>query len=241
MFALVFRRYAPFAKFGFGFEGDNRGGPSLSVHATARTVGVVLFARGSVGSMTGTSSGTQFVGGGDFLRKLLGTPKSKVNCNLSRQHCGANSISFIASTAGANPMFRIRGIGNVAPDIDTFVDFSAEWVGSGVRFIGAVRGDDFPNAEVFVLDAKDQGCLLFDGRTTGGQDIGPMTRLAGAHELQRLGSFWCTMPLSSQGIFLHPKPSCSVTKMVAKERSAAWIGQGGQFTGGGASGRWGRG
>src|SRR5438067_2540399 len=53
------------------------------------------------------------------------------------------------------------------PTIDTFVDFRAEWSGTGVRFVGVVRGDDFPNAEVFVLDSRGTGCLLFDGRTTG--------------------------------------------------------------------------
>jgi hypothetical protein len=40
-FVLVFRRYAPFAKFGFGFEGDQRTGPSISLLATARTIGIV--------------------------------------------------------------------------------------------------------------------------------------------------------------------------------------------------------
>jgi hypothetical protein len=47
-FFLVFRRYAPF---GFGFEGDHRSGPSVSMRATARTIGTVPFDRGCVGSM----------------------------------------------------------------------------------------------------------------------------------------------------------------------------------------------
>jgi hypothetical protein len=32
-----------------------------------------------------------------------------------------------------------------------------------------------------------------------------MTRLAGAHASQRLGTFQCALPLSPQGTFLHPK------------------------------------
>jgi hypothetical protein len=82
-----------------------------------------------------------------------------------------------------------------APDIDTFIDFRAEWMGTGFRVHGLVRGDDFPNAEVFVLDPIGHGCLLFDGRTTGGQDTGPIMRLAGAYESRRLGLFNCAMPL----------------------------------------------
>ena len=55
---LVFRRYAPFAEFGMGFEGDHRTGPSVSMNVTARTIGTVPFARGAVGAVTASSSGT---------------------------------------------------------------------------------------------------------------------------------------------------------------------------------------
>jgi hypothetical protein len=232
-FALVFRRYAPFARFGFGFDGDHRQSPSVSMQATARTTGVVPFARGSIDSLHANSSGTQFTGGGDWLRKLLGRHVSNVTCKLSNKLVSTSSVSFTASTAGANPM--VPG----APDIDTFVDFRAVWSGTGVRFFGVVRGDDFPNAEVFVLDSKGQGFLLFDGRTTGGQNTGPMTRLAGAHASQTLGTFQCAVPLSPQGIFLSARNSCPVTKMEpGKPPSQARLGRGGQFARGGATGRW---
>jgi hypothetical protein len=232
-FILVFRRYAPFSKFGFGFEGDNRTGPSVSMEATARTIGLVPFERGSVGSIHAESSGTEFLGLGAWVRKLAGKRKSKVSCSISNKIMSKNSLSFTASTAGANPM--VPG----APDIDTFVDFGVEWIGKGLRFRGSVRGDDFPNAEVFVLDSKGFGCLLFDGRTTGGQDTGPLTRLAGPHESQNLGSFSCAVTLSPGGIFLSSKLSCPSTTM---EQTAghrvAWDGSGGKFSGGGASLQW---
>ena len=126
-----------------------------------------------------------------------------------------------------------------APDIDTFVDFGVEWIGNGLRFRGSVRGDDFPNAEIFVLDSKGFGCLLFDGRTTGGQDTGPLTRLAGSHESQNLGSFNCTTSLSPAGAFLSSKTSCPSTTMEqTKGPRVAWDGRGGKFSGGGASSRW---
>jgi hypothetical protein len=229
-YTLLFRRYAPFAKFGFGFEGDHRVGPSTSMLATARTIGVVPFARGSVGSVKGDSSGTEYVGGGDWLRKMAGRHKSHVSSVISKECISANTISFRASTAGANPM--VPG----APDIDTIVDFCAEWIASGLRFSGVVRGDDFPNAEVFVLDSGSVGCLLFDGRTTGGQDTGPIIRLAGSHETQILGAFSCAVPILPSGAFVSPKNRCPVTMMESAARR--WRGAGGQFNGAGATGRW---
>ncbi len=230
-FFLIFRRYAPFAKFGFGFEGDHRKGPSVSMQATARTIGIVPFENGKIGLVTANSSGTHYNGGGDWLRKLAGNPMSKGSSSKSNKAVARNSISFTSSTAGANPMIPY------SPDIDTIIDFRADWTGTGVRFFGSARGDDFPNAEIFVLDSKGQGCLLFDGRTTGGQDTGPITRLAGAHQSQRLGSFHCAIPLSPAGTFLGPKTSCPVTKM-EMSLTGRWGPGTGAFNGAGASVRW---
>jgi hypothetical protein len=224
-FFLVFRRYAPFNEFGFGFEGDHRSGPSVSMAATARTIGIVAFDRGSIANVEASSSGTQFMGAGDHVRRLLGKHTSHVKCSISKKMISKPWISFTASTAGANPMLR-----GVAPDIDTFVDFRAEWFGTGVTFLGVVRGDDFPNAEVFVLDWQGVGCLLFDGRTTGGRNTGPMTRLAGAHESQVLGRFHCAIPLAGPSTFRQAKTGCLVTTMEFVKTQAQY--------GGGASGRW---
>jgi hypothetical protein len=207
-FMLVFRRYAPFAQFGFGFEGDHRLHPSVSMDTTARTIGIVSFGRGNIGSIRATTSGTQYTAGGEWLRLFLRKHQSDVSSTATKKQVSQNCVSFTASTAGANPM-----LGRAAPTIDTFIDFRAEWIGNGVRFNGAVRGDNFPNAEVFVLDSKGQGCLLFDGRTTGGQDSGPITRLAGDHEELQLGLFHCSMPVSPSGTFLTPRISSPVTIM----------------------------
>ncbi|HEX7564056.1 MAG TPA: hypothetical protein VF396_12520 [Bradyrhizobium sp.] len=178
-----------------------------------------------------TSSGTHYDGAGVWLRKLAGNPKSNVSSSISNKVIAENFISFSASTAGANPM--IPG----APDIDTFVDFRVDWVGTGLRFQGSLRGDDFPNAEVFVLDSKGQGCLLFDGRTTGGQNTGPMTRLAGAHQSQRLGSFHCAMPISPSGTFLASRNFSPVTKMEMRP-GGRWGPGTGKFNGAGATSSW---
>lgn len=208
-FAFVFRRYAPFATFGLGFEGDNRSGPSISLSATARTIGCVPFEPGSVGLLAASSSGSEYAGGGGMLRHFLGRHTSKVRGSVVVRVQTSSRLAFTAQTAGANPMLP------KAPDIDTFVDVEIDFVGNSLRFRGTLRGDDFPNAEVFVLDAKGTGCLLFDGRTTGGQDTGPMTRLAGDHSSQRLGAFSSVVGLARDGNFLAPKTSCAKTMMSA--------------------------
>jgi hypothetical protein len=232
-FVLVFRRYAPFGSFGFGFEGDHRDKPSMSSLVSARTIGCVPFDRGGIGAMHAYSSGTQYVGAGDAVRRFLGRPLSIVEKAVRTSIVSANAISFTAQTAGANPM--IPG----APAIDTFLDVRVEWIANSLRVQGSVRGDDFPNAEVFVLDSKGTGRLLFDGRTTGGQNTGPMTRLAGANDGQQLGSFSCVTGLGADGSFLSSKPSCPVTVMKpAAKHAGTGIGSGGRFSGGSASGRW---
>jgi hypothetical protein len=126
-----------------------------------------------------------------------------------------------------------------ATDIDTILDVRVEWIANTLRVQGSVRGDDFPNAEVFVLDAEEKGCLLFDGRTTGGQNSGPITRLAGAHDGQRLGSFFCAIGLGADGGFIASKPACPITIMKQAVHPAdRAIGNDGRFSGGGATGRW---
>jgi hypothetical protein len=45
VYFLVVRRYAPFSSFDGGFEGDSRTEATVNPMATARTIGVVAFAR----------------------------------------------------------------------------------------------------------------------------------------------------------------------------------------------------
>jgi hypothetical protein len=212
-FLLVFRRYAPFDVFGMGFEGDHRSGPSVSLASTARTIGIVEFIRGDILSFRSFSSGTRFVGslatdaffmGGFNILMLRGQKFSNVTKTLTRM-VTPDSIGLSASTAGANPL--VPG----APDIDTFVDFNVQWLGANLVMQGRVRGDDFPNAEVFVLDSTGTACLLFDGRTTKDKDVGPMTELAGSHETQTLGGYFAAMKLTSGGDFTAGRTSCPIT------------------------------
>lgn len=190
-YMLVFKRYAPFETFGFGFEGDKRTAPSSKRGATARTIGVVEFTQTSVSSkILGYSSGSRWFSDAPLTY-------SDVTAKVSTQTASGSAIAFTASTAGALPL--IPG----APDIDTFVDLHAKFSPIDIAFSGKVRGDTFPNAEVWVYDgtATAKHALLFDFRTGGNRDTGPFG-LAGSHEKTILGRFQIIVPIDSSGKFV---------------------------------------
>jgi hypothetical protein len=204
MYFLVVRRYAPFATFGGGFEGDSRSAGTVNPFASARTIGVAAFTLGNVTGYEGWSSGSTFDGAGDWIRKIIGRHFSHVKADVSGTVNGRAVIAFTMHTAGANPLIPI-----VAPDIVTYVDFKATYNATSVVFEGVVRGDTFPNCEVFVLDVKGNGEMLFDYRTAGGQNTGPL-RLIGRGN-SSLGTFNDTVAVNDE-IFVAPQPTCMPTK-----------------------------
>jgi hypothetical protein len=195
IYGLFFRRYAPFDTFGGGFEGDHRTAASTRLTDTARTVGALNFAPGNVGNMRGESSGTTFAGLGAYVERLLGRHFSKVTSSVSVSTRSLDCLRFTAQTAGANPM--VPG----APAIDTFLDMTVLFRKQALVLEGTLRGDSFPNAEVFVTDARGQSVLLLAYATDAGRNTGPMTRLAGDHSEQRLGSFHRRIALTRLGLF----------------------------------------
>lgn len=181
---LFVRRYAPFSQFGGGFEGDTRTQATTSPTATARTIGVVEFSATSVLGYRSFSDGTMFLGATAWLANKIGRKYSTVKADVTRISKGRNSIFFTVFTAGSNPL--VPG----APDIDTYVDVKATFDGASgnTRYEGTVRGDNFPNAEVFVVEDSKREVLLFDFHTGGGKNTGP-ARLFGEHADLVLGTF----------------------------------------------------
>lgn len=203
-FFLVVRRYAPFASFGGGFEGDVRQAGSVDPAATARTVGVVTFDQVSVQAYMGFSSGSTFEGAGQWVSKRIGRHFSQVKTTVSNERRVGSTLSFTVHTAGANPLVPV-----VAPDIDTFVDLEVAFGAAGLSVSGRVRGDAFPNAESILLDSALQGALLFDFHTKGGRTTGPAS-LFGAHADQLLGRFALDLPLAGDR-FAAPNPARAPT------------------------------
>jgi hypothetical protein len=205
VFALWFRRYAPFASFGVPpFKGDNRG-PSTDPSASSRTFGCVGFTPQQVLDSRQGSSGTEF--DLPLLRRLHA--RSGVSLTTARTRLqGPMLIEFEAHCAGSNPL--MPG----SPDIDTFVTARVD---SGMarllRMQLTVRGDNFPNLEVFVQCLRSgHTALLIDGRTTGGRHTGPLTRLWGAKAAQELARATVSLPLDAQGA-LARSSGCSASTL----------------------------
>lgn len=195
-FGLFFRRYAPFDTFGFGFRGDGRKEGSTSLTATARTYGLVGFNRAGLIKYFAGTSGTHYhtTVWGDIVA-LAKVSRSVAWGNVA----GPDLFQFSASTAGANPL--VMG----SPDIDTSVagrfDFSHP---TSLRVDLQARGDNFPNLEVFlVCFTTAHAALLIDGRTTGGQNTGPFTRLPGSHADQPLGRYNGYLALTPAGTLMN--------------------------------------
>ncbi|MBX3501650.1 MAG: hypothetical protein KF889_19590 [Alphaproteobacteria bacterium] len=210
-YGLWFRRYAPFATFGSigigEFEGDTRTQASGSISDTSRTYGCVLFSRTEAVRAYGGSSGT-------ILFPKLGGPIHGMAAVKTTFRKGASktsgTIAFSAGTEGGNPL--VPG----APEIDTIVSVEVDFSRPGrMEISGEVFGDNFPNLEVFVYCYRSRtSAILVDGRTTGGRNSGPGSRLFGSHATHRIARFDVSLSLDSSGRLTgaYKPPATSLTE-----------------------------
>jgi hypothetical protein len=201
VYVLCFRRYAPFDQFGVAFEGDHRASGSTSWKATSRTYGCLFFNRSEILYGFAGSSGSRWAGKASVvslaLRTLGFTTTDAAFADVSLdvvENVRPSVIAFSASTAGSNPL--LPG----APDINTTVKMQFDFTKKGVLSInGGAFGDNFPNLEVFLVSPAGKSALLIDGRTTGGKDTGPSTRLPGSHDDHPLGQCHISLQLNDRG------------------------------------------
>lgn len=224
---VYLRRYAPFVSFGGGFEGDNRGF-SMMPDAPSRTSGVAsLGPRPSSLHAKASSSGSAWVGPWDVRRRIpwlpgsIGTARSHVRAEVSKVVSRPGTVTFTLMTEGNLPLkdlmlpgFAAEAIDSVTdwfvpgsrplegtPDIDSFLDIEVASTGGRITFSGTLRGDGFPNAEVFVLDDRGTGIALVDYRTAS-NEAGPLYRLFDTGEKNTLATFRQEWRLDSQGFFV---------------------------------------
>jgi hypothetical protein len=237
-YTLFVRRYAPFASFGGGFEGDNRS-YSCNPRTTARTTGIVTFGGGGRVVASGHAAGSAYVGPWFTRRRLpLGTIEkhtAEVRTTLSSVMATEGVVRFTLHTEGSLPLkdiiLRKKAVdvfGGVTldraadaidglarwwqpdaprpqgtPDIDTFLDLRVAIDARRMMFEGTLRGDgfpNFPNAEVFVLDAAGVAVGLLDYRTSSG-GLGPFHRLYGTGAGKHLARFVRHVGLRADGRF----------------------------------------
>lgn len=197
-YTLVVRRYARFESFFGGFEGDNRQFSTDMKATARTVGLVTFAIRGSGAPTTsGYSSGSSYVGPWAVRKKFpftryifgnIGNDPGQVRVTVENVAHTSTGISFDVRTSGNLPLKDmmlwkpIAGAINKAsdkirpkaphvqgtPNIDTYIDVN---IVSGVGYIdvdGTMRGDDFPDAEVFLLDENQQPAPLLDYRTSGG-------------------------------------------------------------------------
>jgi hypothetical protein len=238
-YSLVVRRYAPFESFGGGFEGDNRQF-SVSMTATARTVGIVLFSRLGAHENTakGYSSGSSYLGPWAVRRShklgAIGKHIGQVRVQLTAISSNGGKVAFTIQTSGNLPIKDVMLLKPIAttidklygfarpnlphpqgsPNIDTFLDFKATIAGAVMDIEGVMRGDSFPNAEVFLLDTKQRAAPLLDYRTSGGI-AGPL-RLIIAHPHTKRAEFCKRISLQPDGSF-HPNAAAGPPTVVQEK------------------------
>jgi hypothetical protein len=230
VFAIWFRRYAPFREFGavgFRFEGDHRSG-STSSSVTSRTYGGLFFNKSEILYGTSGSSGTKYTGyapwtivlPGGLLARLLnddvrGTEALAKVSLVVKENVRPGIVEFSASTAGNNPL--VPGSPNIDTHLKARIDFSQPRL-LGVS--GRVFGDDFPNLEVFLISANGRSALLVDAHTTGGQDSGPMTGLPGSGENHLLGQFNNSLSLDDRGQLVFDTRAAATRMLPSKYRGS---------------------
>ena len=238
-YTLVVRRYAPFESFGGGFEGDNRQF-STSMTAKARTVGVVVFSRDRVIEFRERLQ-QRLVLCRTLGRPQKSPPRRYRYARRSSQSACHWSVQrtwqgpFTVETSGNLPMKDVMLYGPIAgaidrvnawvrpkspspqgsPNIDTFLDVAVTVAGGYMTVEGVLRGDSFPNAEVFLLDSatRQNVAPLLDYQTNGGV-AGPL-RLVLSHPQTCRAEFRKRIRLQSDGSF---GPGSDGPPIVFKER-----------------------
>ncbi|CAH0250383.1 hypothetical protein SRABI04_03215 [Chryseobacterium sp. Bi04] len=171
-FFMQTRSFAPFNRFGMGFEGDGNNRKFSTSQSDTYRIAATAKINLDNRSMTMTPHITH----SDWLGTEFSSATSPTNVKGSNAY-NSNKQSFYVHMYGSNKAM-LWGI--VSPDIDTNVSFNVSNVMKGQSFDieGTVYGDKFPSNETFITDTK--GNSLFLGAS--GADGSPYTSLAGDNE-----------------------------------------------------------
>jgi hypothetical protein len=184
---LYVRSFAPWQWFGIEpppyacadncFHGDDRSF-TTSLSVTSRISGKIQFRLPGMtiyGTPTATSSPSVDV---------YGRTKTAVDTITTTSQGGMLNMHF----SGANPLIWPQSL---SPDIDTRLDLigSVDAAPDGqVCYYGNLYGDQFPDAEVFVVNSQNQATTLLTFTTPGGPNSGPIKYLPG-DGIDNMGTF----------------------------------------------------
>lgn len=187
---VITRSYAPFKTFGPGnnWYGDNRG-MSLSKDASYRTSATINYD-------TETMK-TQVSGGRSYSHTVDGTKKA---WSQTRVRDRSNGPNIDVHSAGNNAAQRGSW------DIDQFTKIKVTTQGDIkkdhiLNIKGTISGDNFPNQESFVYDAKGNALWLGNFATSKGPVQGPTLNLMGKDENDVQINIDAQIKVNSEGIF----------------------------------------
>ena len=172
---VYMRSYAPWPTFGgvFGVapaQGDNRG-PSTSLAATSRMSQRLDFS--SDGKLLGDTAWSD----SSHTLGLGGKAHPRHNA-LPGSVPGGSKVA--ANLAASDPVLLYM---HAAPDIDLHLNLTLTTTDSTVSLKGNVKGDAFPNMELFVVIGQSSPVMLDTFSTRGGRSFftGPGQMLPGNH------------------------------------------------------------
>jgi len=207
---MMVRRFAPFESFGGGFEGDAKsrhipavndgtGGFTTDPNATSRT-SLTIGVEGQVI--------TQPTGHADPSRHpLLGEGRAKVRTASTSVPASSTDGQLDAQSAASMPLTLSNGHLSFipwAPDIDSDAELTYEQKPHSLEVAGAVWGDRFPNAELFLSDRSEASVMLGTFQSQAGAVGGPLLELFGAgarDAASELIRFHAEIPLDPDGNF----------------------------------------
>lgn len=165
------RSYAPFKTFGpsYKWHGDNRG-HSSDRYASYRTRVIITH---------DTELKTTFADGGRSRSYTTDGKKDAYSPTYTKNRSKGSNID-VHSYGGNEAQFG-------APDIDQFTKLTANIEGNIKKdhilsISGTISGDDFPNQESLIYDAKGNTLWLGNFETSGDRQYGPATNLWGSDE-----------------------------------------------------------
>ncbi|MCC6993867.1 MAG: hypothetical protein IT370_04485 [Deltaproteobacteria bacterium] len=206
-FKLHIRSFAPFAHFGGGFRGDDRGfstrrdNPAVTTSRLRKTISFDL--------VTGLAHHNEAQSDdshadGPFARSISMTsrqnpfgapPNAKAGASgdsLRSQHHG-DTLDLTQKMAASNPLVLL------APDIDLDTTFHLQATDHGTLLVkGHMAGDGFPNAEVLLEDATGTMVLIHGFATNKGSFAGPTLALWG-DDTYSMGSFEVELTVDAAG------------------------------------------
>jgi hypothetical protein len=208
-FSMTLRRFAPFESFGGGFQGDAKsrhilaandgtGGFSTDPNATSRTSLTIAVEGQAI---------TQPRGHADLSRHpLLGEGRAEVRTMSTSTPASSTDGELDAQSAASMPLTLANGHLSFvpwAPDIDSDVELTYEQKPHALEVAGAVWGDRFPNAELFLSDRSQTSVMVGTFQTDAGA-TGPLLELFGAGArvpASKPVGFHAEIPLDPDGNF----------------------------------------